>query len=69
MADRQKVYMFKYTGYRDNVITSKTYVSAYQCYKATEVLTKKGIHVDFYEADLSWDWVDSIYNKNTIGEG
>ena len=66
---RKKVYMFKYQGYRDKWVMSKTYVSAYQCQKSADELIKKGIHVEFYEAELDWKCVEQVYNINTITEG
>lgn len=60
------VYMFRWRGWRDKWQYSKTYVRAYQCFKAAEGHGKR--EVEFYEAEVEWKQVESVYNKNTIGE-
>lgn len=66
----KKVYMFRhrrvgYTLWSD----SKVYVSAYQCQKAADEMTRwNKTEVEFYESEISWNKVGKIYNKNTVKE-
>lgn len=65
--NKKKVYMFKYKGWQDKWHDSKTYVRAYQCQKASE--KHRGRELKFFEAEVDWQEVESVYNKNTISGG
>lgn len=69
----KKVYMFRYRTFGDVAwADSKVYVSAYQCQKAADEMTRRWsrhhTEIEFYESEISWNKVDKIYNKNNVKE-
>lgn len=56
--EKKKCYMFKYRGSSSAVWhCSKVYVSFHQCKQGAKDFVKFGAEVDFYEADLNWDYI------------
>ena len=67
---KSKIYRFEYIDKFGNLQKSKTYVRAYQCQKSAENINfKKDFNIKFFEAEVDWQEVESVYNKNTISGG
>ena len=67
---KNKIYRFEYIDKFGNLQKSKTYVRAYQCQKSAEnIKLKKDFNIKFFEAEVDWQEVENVYNKNTISGG
>lgn len=67
---KKKVYMFKWKGRLGDWHESKIYVREYQCYKGAKDLNfRKDLEIKFFEAEVDWQEVENVYNKNTISGG
>ena len=67
---KNKVYRFEYIDKFGNLQKSKIYIRAYQCQKSAENINfRKDFDIKFFEAEVNWQEVENVYNKNIISGG